>query len=153
MLTLALLAAGLTGTPTDSPVSWSVRASPMEDGTVRVELTAHVTKGWHLYATQLPGDLGPLPTVIRFHESEAFEVLGELNEPPPVQAYDPNFGMMVHYHSGAPRFWIRIRPNVEGVFQVEGDVEYMVCDDRTCLPPVLLPFRIAVDLNGLMNDE
>jgi hypothetical protein len=28
---------------------------------------------------------------------------------------------------------------------VEGEVEYMLCNDKTCLPPVGVPFKVVVD--------
>ena len=74
----------------------------------------------------------------------SFSIVGELKEPDPVEEYDPNFAMMVRYHSGQPRFVLSIKPSSDAPFVVEGEVEYMVCNDKTCLPPMTVPFRITV---------
>lgn len=145
MTAILLLPALLLSGPADPPVAWSFAAVPGDDGLVRVELRAALEPGWHLYATVLPSDEGPLPTVFRFVASEGYEVVGELMEPGPEEEYDPNFGMVVRYHSGTPVFTLLVRRRSAGAFAVEGGVEYMVCDDTTCLPPVTVPFSIQVE--------
>jgi thiol:disulfide interchange protein DsbD len=70
--------------------------------------------------------------------------MGPLNEPVPKEEFDPNFEMQVRYHPGNPRFTQRIKPATANGFVVEGEVEFMVCNDVTCLPPTAVPFRIEV---------
>ena len=134
----------LTASPDSGPATWTFSTRTLPNGQVSVELIATLEEGWHLYATELPSDQGPLPTVFRFEPSKAFEVVGVLVEPDPVVAYDINFGMVVRHHSGTARFELIIEPLVDGPFVVEGEVEYMVCNDKTCLPPVAVPFSIRV---------
>lgn len=126
------------------PVSWNTQSAVQRDGTVLVELIAEVEEGWHLYATRLESDQGPLPTVFRFAPSEAYAVSGELLEPAPKEEFDPNFGMTVRYHSGSPRFAQAIKPVGRGGFIVKGEVEYMVCNQKTCLPPKVVPFELTI---------
>ncbi|MBP7407536.1 MAG: hypothetical protein KA941_02140 [Flavobacteriales bacterium] len=127
-----------------APVAWSFEAHAQKDGVVLVELLAKVEDGWHLYATTLPSAGGPLPTIFRFTPSNSYAIVGELQEPAPVEEYDANFGMLVRHHSGEPRFVLAIEPSGGTPFVVEGELEYMVCNEKTCLPPVTVPFRIAV---------
>lgn len=127
-----------------APVVWSFGAHAQKDGIVLVELSAQLEDGWHMYATTLPSADGPLPTVFRFAPSTSFSIVGELHEPDPVEEYDPNFAMMVRYHSGQPRFVLKIKPSGDAPFVVAGELEYMVCNEKTCLPPVTVPFRITV---------
>ncbi|MFN3876174.1 MAG: protein-disulfide reductase DsbD domain-containing protein, partial [Flavobacteriales bacterium] len=128
-----------------SPVKWRFSAGSSGDGLVRVELRAQVEADWHIYATSLPSDEGPIPTSIRFAPSDAYALAGPLQEPQPVEAYDPNFGMVVRYHDGSPVFVQWVRPSRPGAFEVRGEVEYMVCNDKTCLPPVTVPFALKVE--------
>ena len=132
---------------TSSPVSWHFAAADTEDGKVLVTLTAEVEDGWHLYATELPSDEGPLPTIFRFEESEHYKVDVPLTEPEPVEEFDQNFGMMVRHHSGSPQFTVLVEPTTTQPFTVEGEVEYMVCNDVTCLPPKVVPFSITIERN------
>ncbi len=127
-----------------APVKWSFQAVPQANGEVLVQCTAALEEGWHVYALTLPSDQGPIPTSIRLKPSDAFDLVGEMLEPTPVETYDPNFGMVVRYHDGAPIFTQLIRPRKEGPVVVEGEVEYMVCNDKTCLPPVTVPFSLTI---------
>lgn len=127
-----------------APVTWDFAAKHTAEGKVLVMLTADLEEGWHLYATTLPTDEGPLPTEFRFQESEAYTIEVPLTEPEPVEEFDPNFALIVRHHSGEPEFTMLIEPVANEPFEVKGEVEYMVCNDRTCLPPVVVPFTIEV---------
>lgn len=127
------------------PVNWSFLARPAENGKVAVELTAQVDEGWHIYATRLENDLGPIPTTIRFDKDQAWVPVGELAEPKPEEVFDPNFEMQVRYHSGSPVFVQLFRATDVGVYPLKGEVEFMVCNDKTCLPPEVVKFEIPVE--------
>lgn len=127
------------------PVTWSTASSTGADGLIQVELIAHCEQGWHFYATQLPSDQGPLPTIFRFEESTNYMPVGPLVEPPAVEEFDENFGVQVFHHSGEPRFSLVIKPAVKEAFVVSGEVEFMACNGRTCLPPVAVPFSVTID--------
>lgn len=143
---LALLTlASLFFTAPSSPVKWKFSASPSGNGVVRVDIRSEVEEGWHIYATTLPSDEGPIATSIRFAPSEAYTLVDALVEPQPVEVYDPNFGMVVRYHNGSPAFAQLIKPVVPGAIDVAGEVEFMVCNDKTCLPPVVVPFKLRVE--------
>ncbi|MDX9751826.1 MAG: protein-disulfide reductase DsbD family protein [Flavobacteriales bacterium] len=142
MIMLAFLASTALLLQTGSPAQWSFSAAAVPGGLVRVELTATLEEGWHMYATQLPSDLGPLPTEVRFTASDQYTLEGPLEEPDPVEEYDPNFAVQVRHHSG--QVVLRQRVRTTGPAVVSGEVEYMVCNDKTCLPPVVVPFNIAV---------
>jgi DsbC/DsbD-like thiol-disulfide interchange protein len=133
------------GVSAGSPVAWSFGSNSTDDGKVMIILTAQLEDGWHIYATDLPNDEGPLPTEFRFIPSEAWEVTIPLTEPEPVEEYDPNFATIVRHHSGTPRYTMLVERVNGDPFTVQGEVEYMVCNDRTCLPPVVVPFTIEVE--------
>jgi thiol:disulfide interchange protein DsbD len=140
-LLFALLAACA---PAASPVQWKMSAVAAADGTVLVHCDAALEAGWHIYATQLSNDQGPIPTAFRLLEGSGVYIV-RIEEPPPVEEYDPNFGMVVRYHDGAPRFTLHTTAKAAG--PVSGEVEYMLCNDKTCLPPVALQFKVRVESN------
>jgi DsbC/DsbD-like thiol-disulfide interchange protein len=125
------------------PATWSFAAVATEGDKVEVTLTAQLEEGWHLYATELPSDQGPIATSFRFSPSEAFTA-GKLVEPAPKEEFDPNFAMVVRHHSGAPVFKLPIVRRTADAFTVEGELEFMVCNDKTCLPPEVVKFQIPV---------
>lgn len=142
MLPFAIVLSLIGSWPQDPPVTWTFSQAASADGHLLVVMSAAIQPGWHVYATTLPREDGPLPTVFRFHESSAFELVGELSGPEPEEAYDPNFAMFVRHHSGNARFLRTLRPLDEVPFSVDGEVEYMACNDHTCLPPVAVPFSV-----------
>jgi DsbC/DsbD-like thiol-disulfide interchange protein len=145
MLTLLTFISSLIIAAPSSPVKWKLQAHRMNDGLVRIDIRTEVEEGWHIYATTLPSDEGPIATSIRFKPSDAFTLIGELQEPTPTEVFDPNFSMVVRYHEGSPAFEQAVKPSKPGAFVVEGEVEYMVCNDKTCLPPIEVPFKLRVE--------
>lgn len=127
-----------------APVRWSFTATELADGRVRLDLAAEIEKGWHVYATRLPSDLGPLPTTVTFVSNAAYEPVDGVLEPEPEKANDPNFGMVLHFHSERVVFAQVIARRSSEAFSVQGEVEYMACNDQMCLPPVRVPFTIDV---------
>lgn len=149
MSTVALISLLSMLIPNGPPVSWSFGSKPMADGTIAVQLTAHVDEGWHIYATKLENDLGPIPTTITVDQTEGLSSVGPLVEPEPEEVYDQNFQMNVRYHSGEPTFVQHLRSSGTEPAIVTGEVEYMVCNDKTCLPPTTVPFRLEVPYSDL----
>lgn len=145
MMHVLLLLTALSLLPVAGPVQWSFVAEPAGDGLVSVELTATVEEGWHIYATRLENDLGPIPTAVRFDTNDALVPVGVLAEPEPEEVFDPNFDMQVRYHSGTPVFTQRFKVLAKGAGTVKGEVEFMVCNDKTCLPPEVVKFEIPVE--------
>lgn len=129
------------------PVSWQFSSETTADGQVLVHLTAICEEGWHIYALTLPRDDGPLPTVIRNTGAGAYEVAGPVNEPAPEEVDDPNFGMRVRYHAGTVTFTLPIKRLTDQAFEVTGEVEFMSCNDHTCLPPRTEKFTVPIPVS------
>lgn len=127
-----------------SPVKWSFAADPTSGDTVEVHLTAVCDPGWHIYALTLPSDDGPLPTVITIQPDSLYRIAGPVIEPTPQEKDDPNFGMRVRYHSGTVSFVQPVIRLMRGSFAISGQVEYMACNEMTCLPPVPVPFHLEI---------
>lgn len=125
-------------------MQWNMQAREVGPHELVIEMKAHIEQGWYMYDLDLPSDAGPLPTVVRFSPSEAFSLLGAVVGPSPKEQYDPNFGVMVRYHSGAPTFQQRIQRHSKEAFMIMGEVEFMCCNDVTCLPPKVVPFALSV---------
>lgn len=143
-LLLAVVLASFVAPRPAAPVKWTFTSTDLHDGRVRIDLTAALEPGWHVYATQLPSNDGPLPTVIAFTPDSNYELAGALIEPEPEKQEDPNFGMVLHFHSEVVTFSQTILRKGTGAITVSGEVEYMTCNDKTCLPPVKVPFTVVV---------
>src|SRR5690554_5219318 len=75
------------------PVQWTFEVVEKTDEYAVLAFKAEIEAGWHLYATELSSDEGPIPTSINFEKSDDYELVGELIEPEPITKYDPNFMM------------------------------------------------------------
>jgi thiol:disulfide interchange protein DsbD len=126
------------------PISWRFASEQLADGRVLVQLTAVCEEGWHIYALTLPRDDGPLPTVVRNTGAGTYTVDGEVAEPAAEEVDDPNFGMKVRYHAGTATFTLPIKRLTDAAFEVTGEVEFMSCNDKTCLPPHIEKFVVLV---------
>ncbi len=71
----------LSVSPDANPASWTFSARTLPNGQVSIELIATLEKGWHLYATELPSDQGPVPTSFRFEPSRPTKSLGSWLNP------------------------------------------------------------------------
>lgn len=125
------------------PVRWEFGTKAAADGSIQVTLKAICEEGWHLYALTLPRDDGPFPTVIRVSPSTLFSA-GDPIEPAPIEVEDPNFQMLVRYHGHETEFAIPLKRGSNEAFQVEGEVEFMCCNDKMCLPPEVVKFSVPV---------
>ncbi len=123
----------------ESEVEWS-----SDSDTLVIKTFATLEEGWHLYSQELESDEGPLPTIFSFEDSEAVKLPSKVGEEKPKEEYDENFGMNVRYFEGKTTFTQIATRKSDEAFSITGNVNYMVCNDEMCLPPVDVPLKIAV---------
>lgn len=127
------------------PVEWSFSHEKNGQGKVELQMTAQVEKGWHLYAVYLPDSTSVIPTTFEFDESNSYRPLGKLQEPEPIEAYDPNFMEELSWHSGKTTFRQKIEILTANKLTVKGELGFMVCNDEMCLPPEYLPMKWSLE--------
>ena len=128
----------------NGPITWTTKAVPALNGDVAVEITAACESGWHIYALHLEREDGPIPTSIRITPGREFYMLDSLQAPTPDVAYDPNFAMELGTYSGTATFTSVLHRQGKAAFKITGEVEYMSCNDKTCLPPRTELFTVDV---------
>lgn len=119
------------------PVSWAF-AIETDGAQSWVTMEATIEEGWHIYGLELDNDEGPLPTVLEFNEQNV--TWGDLLIPEPKTKYDEMFMMNVTYYETKVKFTRIYTTTVAD--HVSGSVDFMVCNDETCLPPTLVPFKL-----------
>ena len=123
-----------------STVVWSEGSD-----TVTVALTATLEEGWHLYSQVLESDEGPLPTEFSFEASDNYALVGKVEEGEAKNEYDENFAMNVRFFDKQADFLQVIVRKSSSAFKLKGNVNYMVCNDEMCLPPIDVPLEIAIE--------
>lgn len=127
------------------PVKWSFD-SKQNGNEVKLIFKASIEDDWHLYDTSLP-DGGPVPTSINFEDTSKFELVGELEKKPkPTEKFDQTFQMDLRYFDGQAELIQTIRLKTDEPLTIAGYVEFMCCNDETCLPPTEADFSFS--LNG-----
>ena len=136
-----------------NPVKWTTTVEQTKAGMATLVITAHIDEGWHMYSQNLGNvDFGPLPTAFKFTSSNYFDTEGKTSEEKPEEEYDPNFDMKLKYFSHSPVFRQKINVKCKNDFTLKGTVEFMVCDDKQCLPPDEAELVFNIKGNPAGND-
>lgn len=116
-----------------SPVKWSYSTEKITEDEFFLIMTANLEKGWHIYSQDIPEN-GPIPTAFYFEENDKVDFIGNVIEDGKLEeAFDSNFDMVLKWFSNKVSFKQKVK-----IFQdteVKGALEFMVCDDKQCLPP------------------
>lgn len=127
-----------------NPVSWTATSKKISDKTYEIHLTANISKGWHIYSQNTP-EGGPIPTNITFTLNPLIQLQGKAREVGKLeQKNEPLFGVDVKQFSNKVDFvqLVKLKANVNTSAKVA--VEFMVCNDRQCLPPSTRTFSLAL---------
>ncbi|WP_448636145.1 protein-disulfide reductase DsbD N-terminal domain-containing protein [Pedobacter panaciterrae] len=126
----------------EKPVTWAYAAKKVSKTEAILYIKANIEDGWHIYSQNLkPG--GPSKTTFTFSPSSDYALTGKTTEPKAINYYDENFKMNVSYFGNGVTFQQKIKLN-KGATTVKGKVEFMVCNDKQCLPPEEVSFSIPV---------
>ena len=124
-----------------TPVKWKIKLDD-KGGAPEKEIvfTATADKGWHLYDMNLP-EGGPVSTSFTFETLNGAELIGQpVPSVKPTTVYDEQFAMNLRWYPGTVSFTQKLKVTDPAKFKAEGEVEFMACNDETCLPPDQIPF-------------
>jgi thiol:disulfide interchange protein DsbD len=105
---------------------------------------ATIQNNWHLYSQNVPKD-GPNPTHFTFSKTADYQLVGEVVEEKGKTINDPVFKMQIKFFENQTTFKQRIKVIGTKPFQIKGGLEFMACNDESCLPPTYedLLFKIT----------
>ncbi len=127
-----------------NPVEWTATSKKINDKTYEIHLTANINKGWHVYSQTTP-DGGPVPTTVTFTKNPLLIIDGKTKELGKLeQRHEDLFGVDVKQFSNKIDFVqvVKLKANVKT--SVDVAVEFMVCNDKQCLPPTTKKFTVAL---------
>lgn len=126
------------------PVTWTFTVSKKSADTYVVTASAQVPKPWHIYSQNTPAG-GPVPTSVKFKANPLVTLVGKTKEAGKMQkVYDENFGVDVLYYSNELVLSQEVKVKNKVKTTLSGTVEYMVCDDKECLPPTRKTFEVSL---------
>ena len=117
------------------PVKWKIKLEDSKTAEKEIVFTATSEKGWHLYDMNLP-EGGPVSTSFTFETLKGAELIGQpVSSVKPTVVYDELFAMDLRWYPGTVSFTQKVKITDPKKFKIEGEVEFMACNDETCLPP------------------
>ncbi len=129
------------------PVKWTTSIEKLTTTEAELQLTATIEPGWAMYAIDIPeGPVRPVPTSFSFIYNAAFELEnGIVQVTKPEVKNDATFNMKVGQFRNLAVFRQKIKILKPENFVVKGQVEYMCCNENSCLPPVQIDFEFKIN--------
>lgn len=118
------------------PVKWKTSVEQVSDSTYYLISNVTIENGWHLYSQNVP-DGGPIPTTFTYKNSSQFDLIDATTEPDGIEIDDKVFEMRIKFFENQATFKQLIKVKDPSLSIIQGEVEFMVCDDKNCLPPTI----------------
>jgi hypothetical protein len=139
-----LLSAFWADAQINNPVIWNYTAKKTADKTYELHITASINAYWHLYGQGTGTGLEPT-TTLTFTKNPLISFDGNVKEVGKMEKYyDKNFKAELKYYINTVDFVQKIKVRSAVTTVVKGTVNYVVCNDRSCLPPKDIPFAINI---------
>ncbi len=127
-----------------NPVKWTYTAKKIADKTFEVHITATIDAGWHVYTIDHKSDIG-VATTVKFKTNPLATASGKLStKTKAVKMKDPSSGEMVKFYENTVDIVqvFKLKANVKT--NITGELEFMTCDDKQCLPPTTKTFSVSL---------
>jgi len=126
------------------PIKWKIQLNEKE-----IQFTAKIDKGWHLYAMNLP-EGGPVSTSFQFEKVVGATLIGKVTPiSKAIRKMDAVFNMELSWFANEAIFVQKYQVTEPGKFQLSGFVQFMGCNDESCLPPT--PEKFSFSAKDLTN--
>ncbi len=106
--------------------------------------SGEIDAGWHLYSQKTDENAGPIPTKMLIEASKNYKIMGSAVEGTvPHEIFDKNFESTVYLFES--HYAAEQQINVKKPGTLKGEMQYMICDDTKCLPPISVPFTLEIN--------
>ncbi len=143
IILLFVLISVITSAQIFTPVEWEFSQKQLSETEIELQFTAHIEDHWHIYSQFIEGD-GPVSTEFTFTTDGGYELVDGVIEGEPIEEFDPNFDMILKYFEHEAIFTQKIKVTSSTDFKFEGNVYFMVCDEKQCLPPEEVEFSFEI---------
>jgi thiol:disulfide interchange protein DsbD len=124
-------------------VKWTYSAKKVADKTYEVRFVANINGNYHMYAQE--GGDGPISTTFTFAKNP---LVALQNKPKEVgkmkKVYEEAFKSEVRYYEKSVEFVQLVKLKGNAKTTLAGKVEFMVCNEKQCLPPSEVDFSVNV---------
>ena len=131
---------GINQIHSQNHVTWNFSYNTSSE---KIIIKGTIDKGWHLYSQKTPLNAGPIPTTVHIDKIKGLKLIGNYSEDlVPHEIFDLNFESKVYLFEDSYLSSQKIK--CKNIQQITGKIEYMVCDDTRCMPPIEVPFTITI---------
>lgn len=128
----------------EKPVHWKFSLEPLTGNEYNLVYTATIDEPWHMYSVDIP-EGGPIATSFNYNDQKGFKLVGKLQQLSKIDVkFDPNFDMNIGMFAKKAVFKQKIEPVSDQPVTIRGFVEFMACNDRTCLAPEEVTFSFDI---------
>ena len=125
-------------------VNWSFTSKKIGDKKYEVRIIATINGNYHMYAINSGVDL-PVPTKVSFTQNPLLNIQGKIIEQgKKITKFESIWDGKVNYYEKTVTFIQLVNTKTAAKTNLNGKVEFMVCNDQACLPPSEVPFKIAI---------
>jgi thiol:disulfide interchange protein DsbD len=114
------------------PVKWKYSVKQLPNNEAELIFEAKIDAKWHLYS-QFFEDGGPVKMTFSFEKSDAYQLLGKVQEFTPKTEHDEIFDIDVQYFENQAKLIQKIKILSTKDFVVRGEMEYQVCYEDKCV--------------------
>lgn len=132
------------------PAKWKGTTRKLSDKQIEITFTVDLDKGWHVYSQYMDKDDGPIPTLFEFDDNSNILKMSEFEESGEkrVEEFDSFFNMnLVKFKTAGKFTGLMDVKEMSGI--ITGYLEFMVCNDKQCLPPTPLEFKLDLTTGTL----
>ncbi|MCX6546189.1 MAG: protein-disulfide reductase DsbD N-terminal domain-containing protein [Acidobacteria bacterium] len=158
VLVLTVAAMALAGEPAvmarqKAPITWSVtsvNASVKAGASVRVEITARIEDGWHLYS--LTQQAPPDPTRITVPDGQPFTLGGKIEAPAPETGFDKAQDSETEYYTESVSFKVPLKAaaatTAPGRHVAHIRATWQACNGVLCIRPQVADLNVPIQVSA-----
>ena len=139
IILLSILSVGSLSAQILNPVKFTYSVTKKANNLLEVHIKTAVQPHWHIYSVHNP-DGGAQATAIKIKNASAVGKPKEIGKLISIQ--DNAFNVNQKFFENSVDFVQTVKG--KGAKEIEGTIEYMVCNDHQCLPPKEVQFKIKL---------
>jgi thiol:disulfide interchange protein len=128
-----------------NPIEWRVTATRLTQDEYEVNFKALLKAGYFIYSQYSKDPKGPMPTTFRIDgEGDRLKTISRKETGTnKVRKQDQYFKMVLTKFGNEVDFTHKIKLE-RGSRKLKGQITYIVCNDKVCLPPRPIPFSVTL---------
>ena len=122
-------------------VQWSFHYDATSESVIA---EGKIDAGWHLYSQKTDENAGPIATKMVLLPNKSVKLIdNSIEDLEPHEIFDKNFESTVYLFESTYSSEQQIKVKKPGT--LKGEMQYMICDDTKCLPPISVPFTLEIN--------